>query len=65
VDAERELILDDARSISEGLWRIARLVQGAAEVLTARIKDEDLDGLSEAVEIRGVFWRGCRISAWK
>jgi hypothetical protein len=25
VDSERELILEDACSISEGLWRIARL----------------------------------------
>jgi hypothetical protein len=49
VDSERELILEDARSISQGLWRMARLAQDAATSLDGRIEDEDLDGLSEAV----------------
>jgi hypothetical protein len=36
VEADRELILEDARSISEGLWRMAQLLQDAAESLDAR-----------------------------
>ena len=52
VDADRELILGNARSISEGLWRMARLTQDAAEALDGRIEDEDLDGMAEAVEVR-------------
>jgi hypothetical protein len=31
VDSDRELILDDARSILDGLWRFARLAQDAPE----------------------------------
>jgi hypothetical protein len=57
VESERELMLEDARSISEGLWRVARLAQDAAESLDERIEDEDLDGLSEAVEVRKVLER--------
>jgi hypothetical protein len=38
VEADRELTLVDARSISQGLWRIARLTQDAAESLDARIE---------------------------
>jgi hypothetical protein len=37
VEADRELILEDARSIRERLWRMARLAQDAAESLDARI----------------------------
>ena len=55
VDSERELMLEDARSISEGLWRIAQLAQEAAESLNTRIEDEDLDGMAEAVEVREVL----------
>jgi hypothetical protein len=33
---------EDARSIREGLWRMARYGQDAAEMLDARIADEDL-----------------------
>jgi len=40
VDSGRELMLEDARSISQGLWRIAQLAQDAAESLDGRIKDE-------------------------
>jgi hypothetical protein len=57
VEAKRELILEDARSIREGLWRMARLTQDAAETLDARIEDEDLDGRAEAVEVRGALER--------
>ena len=35
--------LEDARSIREGLWRIARYTQDTAEALDARIEDEELD----------------------
>ncbi len=42
VESERELFLEDARSIREGMWRIAHLVQDAAELLDARIEEEDL-----------------------
>jgi hypothetical protein len=45
VDSERELMMEDARSISEGLWRIAQLAQDAAEFLDGRIEDEDLTGM--------------------
>jgi hypothetical protein len=30
VDSDRELMVEDARSILDGLWRIARLAQDAA-----------------------------------
>jgi hypothetical protein len=50
VEPDRELILEDARSIREGMWRIAHLVQYAAELLDSKI--EDLDGQAEAVEVR-------------
>ena len=52
MEAARELILEDARCIGQGLWRMAHLAQDAAESLDARIDDEDLDGLAEAVEVR-------------
>lgn len=57
VDSEHELMLEDARSISEGLWRMAQLAQDAAETLDARIEDEDLTGMVEAVEVREVLER--------
>jgi hypothetical protein len=57
VDSERELMLEDARSISEGLWRMAHLAQDAAETLHARIEDEDLTGMVKAVEVREVLER--------
>ena len=57
VEADRKLILEDARSIQEGLWRIARYAQDAAESLSARIEDEDLYGMAEAVEVRETLER--------
>jgi hypothetical protein len=57
VESDHELMLEDARSISEGLWRIARLAQDAAEALDARIEDEDLDGRTEVVEVREALER--------
>ena len=38
MEADRELILEDARSIREGLWPMAQIAQEAAEKLDARIK---------------------------
>ncbi len=52
MEDERELILEDACSISDGLWRMARYAQDVAESLDAKIDGEDLDGQAEAVEVR-------------
>jgi hypothetical protein len=57
VDSERELMLEDARSLQEGLCRMAQLAQDAAETLDGRIEDENLDGIGEAVEVREVLER--------
>ena len=59
---DRELILEDARSSREGMWRMAYLVQDAAELLDSRIEDEDLDGQAEVVEVRE-RWNAYRHSA--
>jgi hypothetical protein len=40
VESDRELMLEDACSISEGLWRMARLAQQAAEEMDSRIETE-------------------------
>jgi hypothetical protein len=65
VAVDRELILEDARSMLEGLRRMTRLVHDAAESLDARIEAEDLDGMAEAIEVREMCWRRCRRSAWR
>ena len=57
VESDRELILEDARFISEGLSRMAQVVQDAAESLDTRIEDEDLDGQAEVVEVREALER--------
>ncbi len=57
MEADRELILEDARSIREGLWRMAQLAHLAAESLDARIEGENLDGKEEAVEVRQALER--------
>ena len=57
MDSDRELMLEDARSISEGLWGMARLAQEAAESLDGRIEEEDLDGMVGAVEVRETLER--------
>jgi hypothetical protein len=43
VEPERELIIEDAGSMWEGLRRIAQLAEDAAESLDGRIGEEDLD----------------------
>ena len=59
MEADRELILEDARSIRERevLWTIARYAQITAESLDARIEEEekDLHGLAEVEELREVL----------
>ena len=57
MEVDRELILEDARSIREGLWRTARYDQNAAEALDSRIEDETLDGREDAVEVREALER--------
>jgi hypothetical protein len=57
MEADRELMPEDARSIREGLWRMARYAHGAAEALDSRIEDKDLVGLAEAVEVREALER--------
>jgi hypothetical protein len=42
VESDREIMLEDARSISQGLWRMVQLAQDAAESLEARIEEEAL-----------------------
>ncbi len=56
MEADRELILEDARSIQERLWRIAGYAQDATS-LGARIEGEDLNGMAEAVEVRETLER--------
>jgi hypothetical protein len=50
VQPDPDLILEDACSVREGLWRIAQLARDAAEALDARI-EEDLDGQTEATDV--------------
>ncbi len=57
VEADRGLLLEDARSIQEGLWRTARYTQNAAESLGASSENEDLNGTTEAVEVRETLER--------
>ena len=58
MEADRELILEDARTIRDAMWRIAQLAQDAAETLDARLEDEDLDGRAEAAEVREALEAG-------
>src|SRR5215208_8323280 len=57
VDSDRELILEDARSISQGLWRMVRLAQDAAVSLDGRIEEEDVNGIEETVKVRAALAR--------
>jgi hypothetical protein len=52
MESDHELMLEDARSIREGLWRMARYAQDAAELADYRIDAEALDGATEAAELR-------------
>jgi hypothetical protein len=57
VDSDRELMVEDAHSILDGLWRIARLAQDAVESLDGQIEDEELDGIEEAAKVREAIER--------
>jgi hypothetical protein len=57
VQADGEPILEEARSISNGLWHMVGLAHNAAETLESRVEYEDLDGLAEVVEVREVLER--------
>jgi ferric-dicitrate binding protein FerR (iron transport regulator) len=52
VEADRELMLEDASSLRDALCRIARYAQDAAELMDDRIEDETLNGGTEAEELR-------------
>ncbi len=52
MEADPELILKDARSILDARWRMAQIAQGAAEVPDVEVEDENLDGLTDAVEVQ-------------
>ena len=52
MESNPQLMLEDARSIREGLLRMSQIVQDAAEYLDARMESEDLDGQREAEEVR-------------
>jgi hypothetical protein len=56
VQPDPELLVD-VHSFDEGLWRMAPLAQDAAESLDSRIEKEDLDGQTEAVEVREALER--------
>jgi len=57
VEADSDLMLEDARSIREGLWRMARYTRDAAESLVSRIQDEALDARAEIAEVREALER--------
>ena len=54
---EYEHMLEDARSIRLGLWRMAQLAQDTAEALAERIEVEILDGRTEAGDLREALER--------
>jgi hypothetical protein len=57
VEAEPELILEDATSIRDAMRRLVRYASDATEALDARIEAEDLDGRTEAEELRKALER--------
>jgi hypothetical protein len=57
VKADRELILDDANLLWEGLWRMVHYAQEAATLMYAGIEEEDWDGKIEGVEVRETLER--------
>ncbi len=57
METDPELILEDARSLRDGMWRIAQLAQDAAERLDKRIEAETLDGWAEAEDVREALGR--------
>jgi hypothetical protein len=57
VEPEPELIIEDAVSLREAMRRMARHASDATDALNARIEDEDLDGATEAEELREALER--------
>jgi hypothetical protein len=57
VEPERGLILEDATSIRDAMRRLVRYASDATEALEARIEEEDLDGRTEAEELREALER--------
>jgi hypothetical protein len=51
MESDHELMLEDARSIREELWRMARYAQDAAELADYRIGAKALDEATEAAEL--------------
>jgi hypothetical protein len=52
MEPEPELILEDATSLRDAMRRMVRYASDATDALDARIEDEDLDGRTEAVQLR-------------
>jgi hypothetical protein len=57
VEPERELILEDATFLRDAMRRVVRYAVDATEALEARIETHELDGKSEAVELREALER--------
>jgi Sec-independent protein translocase protein TatA len=57
VEPEPELILEDATSLRDAMRRMARYASDVTEALDARIEEEDLDGKTEAEELREALER--------
>jgi hypothetical protein len=52
VEPEPELTLEDATSLRDAMRRMVGYTSDATEKLEARIEDENLDGRTEAAELR-------------
>jgi hypothetical protein len=57
VETDPELILEDARSLRDGMWRIDQLARDVAERLDERIEAETLDSRAEAEYVREALER--------
>ena len=57
MEPEAALILEDATSIRDAMRRLERYASDATEALESRIQDEDLDGATEAEELREALER--------
>jgi len=52
VESEPELLLEDASHLRGAMRHMVRYASDATDALDGRIEDEDLDGKTEAVEVR-------------
>lgn len=57
VEPEAELILEDSTSLLDAMRRLCVYASDATEALETRIEEEDLDGRTEVVELRGALER--------